>query len=71
MLSQQKREPMLLFEFDAALFQFDDREPEFETLFQLPPKMTAYLPSIPLLLLALYPRTDHRSNFCQQHLSCL
>jgi hypothetical protein len=39
--TQAKREPMLLFEFDAALFQFEQREPEFEPLFQLPPKRTA------------------------------
>jgi hypothetical protein len=42
MSSQAKREPMLLFEFDAALFQFEHREPEFDPLFQLPPKSTAY-----------------------------
>ena len=59
MSSQTKREPMLLFEFDAALFQFEQREPEFVVSFQLPPRMTAYLPSIPLLLPALYPSTYH------------
>jgi hypothetical protein len=39
--SQAKREPMLLFEFDAALFQFEQREPEFDPLFQLPPRRDA------------------------------
>lgn len=32
---------MLLFEFDGELFQFDEREPEFTVLFQLPPRITA------------------------------
>jgi hypothetical protein len=40
--SQAKRDPMLLFEFDAALFQFEQREPEFDPLFQLPPRRDAY-----------------------------
>jgi hypothetical protein len=39
--AQAKRDPMLLFEFDAALFQFEHREPDLEPLFQLPPKRTA------------------------------
>jgi hypothetical protein len=42
MSSQAKRDPMLLFEFDAALFQFEHREPEFAPLFQLPPRRTAF-----------------------------
>jgi hypothetical protein len=42
--SQAHRTPMLLFEFEAELFQFEQREPEFEPLFQLPPRMTASLP---------------------------
>jgi hypothetical protein len=42
MPSQEKREPMLLFEFDAALFQFEQREPELDPLFQLPPRRTAF-----------------------------
>lgn len=41
MQTQAKREPMLLFEFDAALFQFEQREPALEPLFQLPPKRDA------------------------------
>jgi hypothetical protein len=32
---------MLLFEFDGALFQFADREPEFAALFQFPLRITA------------------------------
>jgi hypothetical protein len=44
-----KRAPMLLLEFQGVLFQFAQREPEFDVLFQLPPRMTA-LPSSPLQL---------------------
>ena len=40
---------MLLFEFDGALFQFEQREPEFTVLFQLPPRITAD-PLIPFLI---------------------
>ncbi|QXX74226.1 hypothetical protein MHY1_01036 [Methylovirgula sp. HY1] len=32
---------MLPFEFEAALFQFDAREPEFAALPKLPPRITA------------------------------
>jgi hypothetical protein len=39
--SQRPRAPMLLSEFDGALFQFAQREPEFAALFQLPPKIAA------------------------------
>lgn len=46
---------MLLFEFDAALFQLEQDEPEFPALSQLPPPMAA--PSFPVcpccLLLSL------------------
>lgn len=38
---------MLLFEFVGELFQFDAREPEFDVLPQLPPKLTAFLPMLP------------------------
>ena len=51
--SQQKRDPMLLFEFDAALFQFEQREPELDVLFQLPPRIAALYPIYPLLCLIL------------------
>jgi hypothetical protein len=45
--SQAKREPMLLFEFDAALFQFEQREPELDPLFQLPPRSDAFTQPTP------------------------
>ena len=32
---------MLSFEFEAALFQFEQREPEFDVLFQFPPRRAA------------------------------
>lgn len=69
--SQTKRDPMLLFEFEAALFQFEQREPEFEPLFQLPPNSAEFLPSLPLWFLALYPCANHCSHLCNQHLDCL
>ena len=53
MSSQAKRDPMLLFEFDAALFQFEQREPEFDPLFQLPPRRHAYDPAYPCFCLRL------------------
>lgn len=71
MSSQQKREPMLLFEFDAALFQFEHREPQFDPLFQLPPKITAYLPNPPHASPAFYPSADQLSHLRQQNLCCL
>ena len=40
-MSQTPRPPMLLLEFDGALFQFDERDPEFDPLFQFPPKIAA------------------------------
>ena len=48
MSSQAPRTPMLLFEFVGELFQFEQREPELEPLFQLPPRITANLPALPL-----------------------
>ena len=44
--SQRPRAPMLLFEFDGVLFQFDAREPQFTPLSQLPPKITAHIAPI-------------------------
>lgn len=41
MSSQPNDAPMLLFEFEAALFQFETPEPQFEALSQLPPPMAA------------------------------
>lgn len=34
---------MFAFEFEGALFQFDEREPEFVVLFQLPPNKAAWI----------------------------
>lgn len=59
---------MLLFEFEAALFQFEQREPEFDPLFQLPPKSEALFPGLPLLLSPLYPGIDHPTHFGHQFL---
>ena len=67
-MSQAHRNPMLLFEFEAALFQFDVREPEFAPLFQLPPKIAALCPGLPLLPLALDPRIHHAAHFRRQRL---
>lgn len=46
MSSQPNDAPMLLSEFDAALFQFEHDEPQFDPLSQLPPPMA--LPSFPV-----------------------
>jgi|GEM_PF-3012844 hypothetical protein len=62
--SQTKRDPMLLFEFEAALFQFEQREPEFEPLFQLPPNSAELLSRLPLCFSVLEPSPQHRPNFC-------
>lgn len=70
MSPQAKRDPMLLFEFDAALFQLEYREPEFDPLFQLPPRMTAYLPRLPQLLSPFHPCAYHCPNVRQQNLRC-
>ena len=71
MPSQTKRDPMLLFEFEVALFQFEQREPEFEPLSQLPPNSAELLSSLPLSFPALYPCIDHGPNLCHQHLGGL
>jgi hypothetical protein len=62
---------MLLFEFDAALFQFEQREPEFDPLFQLPPRSAALRPRLPLHSPALHPAMDHRTHLAHQHLAGL
>ena len=67
-VSQAARSPMLLFEFEAALFQFEQREPEFDPLFQLPPKSEALFPGLPLLFLSLYPGIDHSTYLGYQSL---
>lgn len=48
---------MLLFEFVGELFQFDEREPEFEPLFQLPPNIAASLSGLPFASQSSDPRT--------------
>jgi hypothetical protein len=70
-VSQAHRNPMLSFEFEAALFQFDERDPQFAPLFQLPPKIAALIPGKPLLFLSLYPHMKHAADFCSQSLSKL
>ena len=40
---------MLLFVFAGALFKFSVKAPEFEPLFQLPPRMKAFFDRSPCL----------------------
>ena len=55
MSSQPSDAPMLLFEFDAALFQLEQDEPEFPALSQLPPPMALpSFPGMPFLLTASF-----------------
>lgn len=49
-MSQTKRDPMLLLELEAELFQLEHREPELELLFQLPPNREACFLNQPLCL---------------------
>lgn len=51
---------MLLFEFEAALFQFEQRDPELDVLFQLPPNRAALIPGMPF---AFQPRDPSTQNF--------
>src|SRR3990170_7552167 len=71
MQSQTPRAPMLLFEFAGELFQFEQREPEFAPLPQLPPNSTACLPSLPFAFQSDDPRPHHLPNFCDQYLGRL
>ena len=57
---------MLLFEFVGELFQFEHREPEFAPSFQLPPRITANLSSLPFPSFG-YPRSEHGSHFGKQN----
>jgi hypothetical protein len=59
---------MLLFEFAGELFQFEQREPEFDVSSQLPPKITALLPMLPSAFLFPDPRPKNFSNLSQQRL---
>lgn len=61
---------MLLFEFVGELFQFEAREPEFDVLSQLPPKMTASLSCLPFALLLHNPLAHDLANLGKQHLGC-
>ena len=55
MSSQPNDAPMLLSEFDAALFQLEQHEPQFEPLSQLPPPMALpSFPGMPFLLTASF-----------------
>jgi len=54
---------MLLFEFVGELFQFEEREPQFAPLSQLPPKMTALIPMLPpAFTVARNPLVEHPAN---------
>lgn len=68
--SQTPRAPMLLFEFVGELFQFEEREPEFAPLFQLPPRMTASLSRLPLAFLFHDPSAHDLAHFCDQRKRC-
>lgn len=57
---------MLLFEFVGELFQFEEREPQFAPLSQLPPKMTALIPMLPPALTVIgYPLVKHPARLGQ------
>lgn len=59
---------MLLFEFDGELFQFEAREPQFAPLSQLPPKITALIPTLPpAFTVSSNPGTDHATDFGHAH----
>ena len=59
---------MLLFEFVGELFQFEQREPEFDVSSQLPPKITALLPMLPSAFLLADPRPKNLPDFGQERL---
>ena len=62
---------MLLLELEGRLFQLEHREPELEVSFQLPPKITAFLPHLTflgfLIQAFIIPPT---SDKCTKHTSC-
>ena len=62
---------MLLFEFVGELFQFEQREPEFDVSSQLPPKIAALIPMLPPALLFDDPGAQHLAHLSHQHLRCL
>lgn len=59
---------MLLFEFVGELFQFEQREPEFDVSSQLPPKSAAFIPMLPPAFLLDDPRAQHLAHLGHQHL---
>lgn len=61
--SQTPRAPMLLFEFEGELFQFEAREPQLTPLSQLPPKIAALLSCLPLAFLRGNPLSEHFPDF--------
>lgn len=59
---------MLLLEFDGELFQFDEREPQFAPLSQLPPKITALIPMLPsAFTVSRNPFVEHPANTGHAH----
>ena len=52
---------MFQFEFDGALFQFEQREPAFEPLFRLP--LILLLP----LLRMTNPGAEHGASLCKMY----
>ena len=61
---------MLLFEFVGELFQFEQREPQFDPLSQLPPKMTALFPGLPFAVRFGNPLAQDAAHFGEQHQGC-
>lgn len=61
---------MLSFEFVGELFQFEQREPEFDVLSQLPPNSTA-LSMRPPAFLFTNPCAQNLAHLGQQCLCCL
>jgi len=59
----RRRKPMLLFEFDGALFKFNANTPAFDPLFQFPPRRAAIVATLSWTWrLALDPTTKQATN---------
>ncbi len=58
---------MLLFEFVGELFQFEARDPQFDPLFQLPPRITAFLSCLPFTFYLDDPSAHEFAHLGQQH----
>lgn len=54
--------------FHGMLFQFEQREPAFAPLFQLPPNIAAFLPMLPPTRPPDDPGTQHAAHLGQQGL---